>query len=82
MISKSLSEKWLLTLKGLYGTAGGKVICAVKKRCDNLGKQFSNCGKLAACLAIAIVFWLSKYKLPAIRGIAQVQPIDAFLEKR
>jgi hypothetical protein len=70
LIRERLIDERLLPLKRLYGTAGGKVIGAVKKRCDNLGKQFRNGGKPARCLAIAVVFGLSEHKLPAIRGIA------------
>jgi hypothetical protein len=48
VICKRLIEERFLPLKRLYGTAGGKVICAVKKWCDNLGKQFRNGGKPAS----------------------------------
>lgn len=70
VIGEGLIDERFLPLKRLYGTAGGKVICAVKKWRDNLGKQFRNGGKPARCLAIAVVFGLSEHKLPAIRGIA------------
>jgi hypothetical protein len=81
VVGEGLIDERLLPLKRLYGTAGGEVIRAVKKRCDNLGKQFRNSGKPARRFAIAIIFRLSEYKLPAIRGIAEVQPIDALFEE-
>ena len=82
LICERLIDERLLPLKRLYGTAGGKVICAVKKWRNNLGKQFRNGGKPARRFAIAIIFRLSEYKLPAIRGVAKVQPIDALFEER
>ena len=81
VISDGLIDERFLPLKRLYGTAGGKVICAVKKWCDNLGKQFRNGGKPARRFAIAVVFRLSEHKLPTVRGIAEVQPIDALFEE-
>ena len=47
VIGEGLIDERLLPLKRLYGTAGGEIIGTVKKRCDNLGKQFRNGGKPA-----------------------------------
>jgi len=52
LIRERLIDERLLPLKRLYGTAGGQVICAVKKWCDNLGKQFRNGGKPASGLSL------------------------------
>jgi hypothetical protein len=82
VIGKGLIDERLLPLKRLYGTAGGEVVRAVKKRCDNLGKQFRNSGKPARRFAIAVVFGLPEHKLPAIRCVADIQPIDTFFKKR
>jgi hypothetical protein len=74
VIGQGLIDERLLPLKRLYGTAGGEIIGAVKKRCDNLGKQFRNCGKPARRFAIAVVFGESAPKYAAIPCVANIQP--------
>src|SRR6185312_3278917 len=81
LICEGLIDERFLPLKGLYGTAGRKVICAVKKWCDNLGIQFRNGGKPARRFAIAVILRLSEHKLSAIRGVAEVQPVDALFKE-
>lgn len=81
VIGDGLIDERFLPLKGLNGTARWKVVRIVEKRRDDLREQFRNGGKPATRLAIAIVFGLPEHKLPAIRGIAQVQPIDALVEE-
>ena len=81
LICERLIDERLLPLKRLNGTARWKVIRIVKKRRDNLGKQFRNSGKPARRFAIAVVFGLPEHKLPAIRCVADIQPIDAFFKK-
>ena len=82
LICERLIDERLLPLKRFNGTARWKVVRVVEKRSDNLREQFRNGGKPARRFAIAVVFRLSEYKLPAIRGIAEVQPIDALFEER
>ena len=81
LICERLIDERLLPLKRFNGTARRKLVRIVEKRRDDLREQFSNGRKPAGCLAIAIIFRLSEYKLPAIRGIAEVQPIDALFEE-
>jgi hypothetical protein len=38
VIGEGLIDERFLPFKRLYGTAGGEIICAVKKWRDNLGK--------------------------------------------
>ena len=72
----------LLPLKRFNGTTRWKVVRIVEKRRDDLREQFRNGGKPARRFAIAVILRLSEHKLPAIRGIAEVQPIDALFEER
>jgi len=82
LICERLIDERLLPLKGLNGTARRKVVRIVEKRRDDLWEQFRNGGKPARRFAIAVILRLSEHKLPAIRGIAEVQPIDTLFEER
>jgi len=46
------------------------------------GNNSATVGKPARRFAIAVILRLPEHKLPAIRGIAEVQPIDALFEER
>jgi hypothetical protein len=82
LICERLIDERLLPLKRFNGTARWKVVRVVENRCDNLREQFRNGGKPARRFAIAVILRLSEHKLPAVRGIAEVQPIDALFEER
>jgi len=82
LICERLIDERLLPLKRFNGTARWKVVCIVEKRRDDLREQFRNGGKPARRFEVAAVFGLPEHKLPTLRGVAEIQPIDTFLKKR